>query len=235
VIGGDLAYTSQQAPQIASGATVRGQTEGQIADGRQPEATPLSVALNMLFGWLRALIPLLVLGFLLVLFFPAFSRGIVAALRDSPWVSLGLGVLLLIGVPILAVAVFAGGLFIGGWWLAPIMLAAYLVALALSVVAAGLAVGHLILRVRPGVHLGWTMLLGLAILTLVGLVPFVGPLVIFLAALFGLGALTLAAVRGRHEPALPAWSPVAAPERPLPPPPAPPAEREPVGARRRDR
>ena len=125
------------------------------------------------------------------------------ALVHRPWVSLGVGVGVLIGLPLLAVLLFILGSLVGGWWLGLVALAAYAVLLAVGVPVAAVGVGGAILRVfgRP-VHVALALFVGLVVLLLVALVPILGAIVILLALLFGLGASTLAIVRGRRpEPA----------------------------------
>jgi len=157
---------------------------------------------DSVIGWLRTLIGLFVLGLLFILLAPRFGRRTVGTLGGSPWASLGLGIALLICVPIAALIVFVVGLFVGGWWLALILLALYGVALVLSVAVAGLFLGRWILeRVGRGpVPLVWALLLGLVLLLLVSLVPVAGGLVMAVAMFCGLGALALTAARSSGIP-----------------------------------
>jgi hypothetical protein len=55
-----------------------------------------------------------ILGLLFILLAPRFGRRTVGTLGGSPWASLGLGIGLLICVPIAALLVFVVGLFVGG-------------------------------------------------------------------------------------------------------------------------
>ncbi len=124
---------------------------------------------------------------------------------SAPWQSLGLGALLLIGVPIVAVIVLIVGLLIGGWWLALIALVLYGMVLVLGYIVAGLRLGRWVLAWigRPEAHLILALLVGLALLTLLGLLPYIGFVVALLAVLFGMGALVWALVRTRQMPAAP--------------------------------
>ncbi|MER3406067.1 MAG: hypothetical protein C4289_13635, partial [Chloroflexota bacterium] len=140
---------------------------------------------------------------LLVLVLPRISGGAVEAVHSTPWASLSVGAGLLVGVPILVLLVFIVGLFVGGWWLGLIALALYAIALVSGYVLIGLFLGTLVLdrAGRRDVHLSWALLLGLALLTLAGLIPILGAVVSILAIALGLGALTLACVRLRRGPA----------------------------------
>lgn len=205
VVGGDLIYTSDREAAIGAGAIVRGRVEWQApAASRRPQPGAWIGAVVM--GRLRALVGMLVLGLLIVLVFPAFMRGVVSTLGSAPWRSLGTGVVLLIGVPVVALVLLIAGLFVGGWWLALIALALYGSALVLGYLIAGVFIGRWVLERlgQAGAHLVWAVLVGLVLLLLLGLVPIVGIVVVLLAALFGMGALAQAALRARHAPAMPA-------------------------------
>jgi cytoskeletal protein CcmA (bactofilin family) len=196
ILDGSLTYTSPAEASIASGAVVSGPTEHRLPERTQPQTQgPLALAID----WVRGLIPLLALGLFLVFFFPAFSRRSGEAIVRSPLLSLGIGAGICIGLPILAVLIFIAGTIVGGWWLGLIALAFYFAAIAVSVPVAALGLGASILRLtqRPA-HLAVALLVGLVVLLLLGLVPYLGPIVIVLAVLFGLGATAMAIAGGRR-------------------------------------
>src|SRR5207253_1870286 len=100
VIDGSLTYTSASDAQLSSGAVIKGPTQR-----RTPEQGPVPAAngpLALAIDWLRGLVGLLLLGLFIVLIFPHFSRRAGEAFVRAPLVSLGLGLLVLILVPILA-------------------------------------------------------------------------------------------------------------------------------------
>lgn len=207
-IEGSLRYVSERDAEIASGAIVGGPIERSLpTTAQQPDRGPFNIAADLVLGWIRALVGLSVLGLLLVLLFPGASSRMADRLAVSPWASFGLGFALFVAVPIAAVLVFGIGLAVGGWWLAFVVMAAYLTALALGYAVTGLFIGRWILTRagRPDVRLAWELILGIALLLLAGLIPFVGPLVGFVAVLFGTGALvlTLAAMYSGRTPAEP--------------------------------
>jgi cytoskeletal protein CcmA (bactofilin family) len=202
-IDGSLSYTSPQDATIASGATIRGQISRSA-----PPAGPTSVAPGpaaFAIDWVRGLVGLLLLGLFLVLFFPAFARRSGEALVRSPFVSLGVGCLVLIGVPVVAVLLFIVGALIGGWWLGLVALAFYFAAIAVSLPVAALGVGASIMRVtgRPA-QLVIALVVGLIVLLLIGAVPVLGAVVLFIAVLFGLGGTAIAVAGGRRTETAPA-------------------------------
>jgi cytoskeletal protein CcmA (bactofilin family) len=197
-IGGDLRYTSQRPATIAPGARVGGQIQ-HTTPARAETTSPVAGFVGGLIGWLRALVGLFLLGLVLVLVFPRLTQHAVRAIRGSPWADLGLGLALLIGVPIAALVAFAAGLLVGGWWLALMALALYAMVLAVGYVIAGLFLGQEGFRLlaRRSVHPLVALVVGLAVLTLAGLIPYAGPVIALAAVVFGVGALVVGLWRGR--------------------------------------
>jgi len=199
VVAGNLVYSGNRKADIAAGATVRGTVERQqVAGVGFPGIWPAGAfgsAGDLVVGWLRTFFGLAVLGLLFIRAAPRFGRRTSRTLGGSPWASLGLGVALLICVPIGAVILFALGLFAGGWWLALFVLALFAIALSLGLPVAALTLSRWIMgRVGGGNWpLGWALLAGLTILLLVGLIPYAGALLVFVAMLSGLGSLVLTA------------------------------------------
>jgi cytoskeletal protein CcmA (bactofilin family) len=202
-VGGSLKYTSKNEAQIANTSSVKGSIERQTPDsGRAPLVTGTAA---VVLEWLKGLIGLLILGILVVFFFPGFSRRAGEALVRSPWLTLAIGALVLIGLPILSIVFFAVGALIGGWWIGFVVLAVFGVVLALSIPVAAVGVGGALLRIaRRPVPVWLALFIGLVALLLVALVPILGGLVIFCALLFGMGATTIAVVGNRRAEAAPA-------------------------------
>ena len=196
-VGGSLKYTSKNEAQIANAASVKGSVERQTPDnGRAPL---FSGTAALVVEWLKGLIGLLILGILVVFFFPGFSRRAGEVLVHSPWLTLAVGALALIGLPILSIVFFAVGYLIGGWWIGFVVLALFVVVLALSIPVAAVGVGGALLRVaRRPVPVWLALFIGLVALLLVALIPILGGIVIFFALLFGMGATTIAVVGGRR-------------------------------------
>ena len=202
-VGGNLKYTSKNEAQIANASSVKGSTQRQTPDpGRAPLVTGTAA---VVLEWLKGLIGLLILGILVVFFFPGFSRRAGEALVRSPWLTLGIGALVLIGLPILSIVFFVVGALIGGWWIGLVVLAVFGVVLALSIPVAAVGVGGALLRIaqRP-VPVWLALFIGLVALLLVALIPILGGLVIFCALLFGMGATTIAVVGNRRAEVAPA-------------------------------
>jgi hypothetical protein len=211
-VGGDVTYSGDVAPEIAAGTAVHGTVQHVAAPPGGPSVAwtaPWSVADPGAagFGWIRMLIGLFLLGLVMALLAPRFSRRAISQLEGTPWKSVGWGLVFVIVVPFLAVAIFVAGVFVGGWWLALILIALYLMALPVSMVTAGLALGHWVLT-RLGQResgVAWELLLGLVLLGIISLVPVAGAIVLFAASLLGGGALLLSLSEGsRQERTMPA-------------------------------
>jgi hypothetical protein len=156
-------------------------------------------------GWFW-LAGLALVGFLLLRLFPSFSARTTAALTGNPWLGIGLGFLVLVGVP---AAVLILLLTVIGIPLAVMGLLSYLAMLVAAYVLGAQHIGdRLLAATRPAIasRVAWRIaalvlvLLGLAFL---GMVPVIGSLLRFLVLLLGLGALALTFVR-RPRPDLPA-------------------------------
>jgi hypothetical protein len=214
-VAGRFSYASERQAEIASGVVVGGGIErGESAYGRD-----FGAALGGVGGlggigalvWLRGLVGIFLLGLVLVLLIPAFTRRSTSALVSNVGASLGFGVLLLVGIPILAMLVFAVGLLIGGWWLGIVLLFLYSLALGVGYVVSAVLLGDVILaRLLPGkAHAALSVLLGVLLLGSLALIPVVGAIVSGAATTAGLGALGLMAINGYRGQRRPVLSPTA--------------------------
>ncbi|MFZ5470427.1 MAG: hypothetical protein ACOZIN_13400 [Myxococcota bacterium] len=194
-IEGDLVYRGQRPAKLAEAALVRGDIQYTEVEARGGRGTLVPFIL-----WLRAMVGLFALGLALVLLVPRFSQRAVGTLPEAPWRSLGLGALFLFAGPLVAALIFAVGLLLGGWWLGLFAFALYGLALVASFPVVGMYVGRWLLARfgKGGAHLLFALLVGLSLLTLTGAIPVLGAVVLFVAMLFGVGAMLLAAVRTRR-------------------------------------
>ncbi len=197
VIGGNLIYASPHELVRAPGATVAGTVERRVLRGGYGARNPVARIIGGAFLWMRMLIGLLAFGLLFLWIQPAWAGRTLETLRGSPGPSLGVGVLLLVGVPIVSFTAFLLGLLIGGWWIGAGVMIAFLFTTALGLSVSGMWLGRLMLG-RRQVRRGWAMLLGLAILTLLIRVPVLGVLLAAVGMVLGMGGLVIAAWRGRR-------------------------------------
>ncbi len=142
------------------------------------------------------------LGALLILGLPSFSREAAATMRREWWQSGGVGCVMLIGVPFAIVVLM---ITVIGIPLALMMIFGYVVMLMLGYVIAALFVGDLALE-RLGAErsksLGWRvlfLLLALVALSFVRQLPLIGGLVVALLFVAGIGAFTIRSWRGIRQ------------------------------------
>jgi hypothetical protein len=150
------------------------------------------------------------------------ARGSRAA-QVRVWPSIGVGLVVFFGTPMAATFVFVVGLFLGAWWLAFVLLAVYWLLLVAGVVIGSVAVGRAILSGASKAgepSLVWSLLLGVLLVWVVGLIPVFGWLAAWVVMLAGAGALVLVWL-GKDAP--PARVEVGAPV-PVAPPVAPPTQ-----------
>jgi cytoskeletal protein CcmA (bactofilin family) len=186
-IGGDLVYRSDEAAEIAPGATIGGETRMLAprapSEAREPRFPLASVILFFLVVFVFGLVGLAAA--------PRLFTGAANAMARRPWWNLLLGFLTLIAVPIAAMLVCVTVI---GLPLGVLALVAWGAAFMFSGVPVATFLGQRLLSPRTGgvsPYLG--LFLGLLVLTLVGLVPYLGPLTKVLTVLFGMGVYARAA------------------------------------------
>jgi hypothetical protein len=185
-VTGDV--VSQQAPVVASGATIGGSTK-RLQTRTNWEGFGW---VGRLGWWLAVSVSTLVVGLVLLWLVGRGAARILEAGRTRIGPSIGLGLLLFFGLPILAIIAL---LTVVGIPLGLGLLAALLLIYALGYSAAAWILGRSIVRGLTS----WVVafLAGWAILRIVALVPILGGLVWFAAVVVGLGALAVAIWQGR--------------------------------------
>ena len=205
-IGGRLLYRGPGMPEVAEGAVIAGGVEKQRRAWK--EIRPESGIGRAAAGVMRALwfAGVLLLGVLFVALFPAFSRQAAATVRSDALASVGLGLALLVAVPVVAVVLFVT---IIGIPLGFAVLMGYALMLMLGYITGALALGDLLLaKAKPAESgsTGWRilfLLLALVAVALVRRVPVVGELAVFVLFLAGFGAFVLRLLRGYRGAAAP--------------------------------
>lgn len=145
--------------------------------------------------WLWRLAFLLT-GAVVIALFPGLARSAADALRSRTGLSAGLGILWLIGAPILVLVL---AITVIGIPLALIVTTIYTTSLYVGPAVLGLWLGRLIFRGKGETRAGLVgaFLIGGLILLLATLIPYAGIVILFLAAVAGAGALVTALVQLR--------------------------------------
>ena len=196
-IQGKLNYISKKEANIQSGAQIRGTITHKLPD--VPDVKKRLGAGRLwwiVIGFLMAF----VLGIIVVLLAPRRVKAVTESIRTHPWASLGWGAVILISTPIVALIVC---ITVIGLPLGLIALVLYAIAIYLTQLFVGLLIGQLIIgafrRVETKAALVGALALGLAILRLLKLIPFVGFFFVLATVLFGLGAILVSERKLRVE------------------------------------
>lgn len=194
VIRGNLFYESPKEASIAPGARILGRTERSIP--ARERAKP--VFWSKFLFWLGSLIASILFGVIFIALFPHYSQQTADTVKHSLWVSLGIGFTLFILVPIALFIIF---MTILGIPIALSALAVYLVLLYAARIPVAIALGQFILgRGRQSLPNQYgSMILGLVIIYLIGLIPILGGLVKIVVAAVGLGAFAVTCWRIRKS------------------------------------
>ena len=196
-IGGNLAYTSENMAEIADAAEIGGEVTHETSVDMDVET---GFSFDAMVWNIIALVMAAVYGTVLLFGFPRLTVSASNQLLENPLLSLGMGVVFLIVVPILAVVVM---ITVVGIPLGLIALLLYGVALFSAQVFVGMTLGRILLSFVSDANrrlmqfLG--LLLGLLILFGISYIPYVGSWAPLIVAIFGLGGLMLAIGRLRKE------------------------------------
>jgi cytoskeletal protein CcmA (bactofilin family) len=200
-IGGDLRYLARRPPKSDLDSLVTGRVE-RVEPKKQDKGSVLSAwSIGI---WLIKLLGALLVGLLALRVWPARSAGSAAAVAREPGMALGIGLGTGLVLPIAAVILVVISLLVATP-LAVIVWVLVAVGFYLGKLPVGLWIGDRLLRrgasdrPRP-----LALLLGVGLLYLVFLVPYLGTFVWFVASFVGLGAIVLAAYRAREVTQAPA-------------------------------
>jgi cytoskeletal protein CcmA (bactofilin family) len=206
-VGGDLRYGDER-PVVAPGATVG----GKISNEDWADAANGWGWVSAFAWWLAVSVSTLIVGALLVWLAPRALHASERVVRERLGATVGWGVAIAIGVPLLAVLAIVT---LVGLPFGIALLLATIPVLLIAYATTAWVVGRRVLRNRSTSP--WLALLaGWGILRVLALIPVVGGLVGLAATVVGLGALAVALWQARRPAA-----PAARPEAPAAPPPVP--------------
>lgn len=193
VIAGGITYSGDKTPEIDPGAKISGAVEGKHVE-YVPSYKKPRYYWHLALTWAASFL----FGMVVILMIPAFFNDVMRAL-DQPGTSGGAGILAVAGVPFAAViaCITIVGLAVG---LTTILL--YIIGLYSAHVFVGAWLGRKILGdvSASGPMLG-RMALGLAILTVVKLIPWIGAIVALVVLVWGAGGIAVTVYR-RMRPVL---------------------------------
>ncbi|MGA1839865.1 MAG: hypothetical protein ACMUIU_04485 [bacterium] len=197
-IKGDFTYISEKEANIQEGALIEGSVTHKLPIVKaKRKGAPVAVFLLIIPRILFFLMALIT-GLVIILLAPKLLRSISESIGISPWTSLGWGAVILFAIPPAALTVF---FTIIGIPLVFIALAIYGIAVYLSQIPVGLFIGSLIIgrfyKVEKKFMMFCALALGLFILNLLRLIPFLGFFVTVATILLGLGAIIVSGKKQR--------------------------------------
>ena len=183
LISGKVTYTSEAEATINSQAVVGGSITR--LDPPTTQVTAVSTG-RSIWSFVRPILSLLFVALLMILLFPAVTKGSAAMIEGKPAPSLGAGALIVFVAPIAALVLLVTGIGIPVSFLSMLL---YLVLLYLSRVFAGYFLADFAFK-KFGVELHPVLkaLIGVLVLALVIKIPYVGWLIHLAAVIFGTGA-----------------------------------------------
>jgi Polymer-forming cytoskeletal len=143
--------------------------------------------------WIALSVSALLLGLAFVWLFPRAADRIVVAGESRTGAAIGWGLLLFFGLPILSILLLVT---VVGIPLGIVLMLIIVPLYSLGYVASALFVGRKLIRPPRARALG--VLVGIVILRVLALIPFLGGLTWFVATVYGLGMLAVAARTGRE-------------------------------------
>ena len=188
IIQGDLIYTSPKEARLEEGAVVKGEVQFEQAKdvrGIAERGFLAFVTVAAIGKFISIFVSALIVG----LAFSKYSITLVETAAARPFYEIGRGFMTFIMLPVFSVVLLVTVIGI------PLALLGFAVFAALVIFAsitAPIILGSLVYRFftkRPYVEVSWkTILLGVVLFTLVGIIPFLGALVTFLLLLLAIGA-----------------------------------------------
>jgi hypothetical protein len=158
--------------------------------GPRPGAWLAALAGLLVLAKLVSFVSTLVLGLLFLYLLPRYTGSAVAALRQRPWASLGIGFVAFVVTPVASVILLITVL---GAPLGLMAAALFLVAIYAARVFVIIRVGAALFAwMGKPVREVWALVIGLVIYSIVTAIPFLGWIVTWAVVLFGLGAALLA-------------------------------------------
>lgn len=194
-IAGDLVYKSPTVVTMADGAVVAGATHYTPDTQTETNSSAKTIAVGAMYGF----ISMLIVGLALLFMAPRKVEAVSSTLMSRPLISFAFGFLIFFVTPLLSIMLF---ITLFGAPLGILLLLSWGLALLLSVPLSAYAIGWTVTDKLGWPHRGRKVAnisIGLLIVTLVGLIPVLGVLVMFVLITSGLGALAVAGRRHSYS------------------------------------
>lgn len=187
VIGGDVIYSAREDAAIAEGASIT----GEITRNEPKAADKRDFTIFKTWGKLISFFAALVVGLVLISLWRQPTKDLTERMLKRITPAIGWGAVIMFIGPIIVILLL---ITLIGIPLALIMFALWLIALYLSKILVGIVIGRsLIEKLWPKKKnsLIWAMLIGVAIVSLICWLPFIGWILCLIALWWGLGGIWL--------------------------------------------
>lgn len=197
VILGNLTYRSPMPADIDSGARI----EGSISYIAMPMPGSMEILRGILAVGLLLWLGFALAGVVLYLLFPQEVISMARAIAVGPWPRLGLGLAVFAASPLVSLLLLSTAV---GWLLAWILITIYALLLIFGFLIGVLFLSDAVLRrfrpSRPSSKLGNCLMfvLTLLLVSIIGLIPLLGWLLVFLLLLLGTGSIILELYQARQ-------------------------------------
>jgi hypothetical protein len=203
IIRGDLIWDSDMEPEIAANATVEGEIIQEDLTNAFEDISRFGgssgIASAIFFG-----IALITASLTVFLLFPSFSGSVAGRIRSMPLGTLGLGIGVIVGIPLVIMLLFVSSI---GWIVAIGTLFGYLLLLLCAMLFGIVSVGRLGLDLtkkdeasRRSVQ-SLAIGLGVIVVLLLAQIPVLGTIVLLLVLFSGLGGISGEFWRRYRQPA----------------------------------
>lgn len=181
MVKGETIYASNTEAKITNGAQL-----GKITQKTTPSMDKTKIFVNSLWAKFFSLLSIILIGIILIMLFPKWVTKLAIEIKENFWKSLGWGLITLVGIPLLMILCMV---IVIGLPLAFIIFGIYIILIYLAKIFVGLAIGRFILSDKAAPI--WSLTLGLIILEILTIIPFIGGWVGFVVILLGLGAFVM--------------------------------------------
>ncbi|RJP46945.1 MAG: hypothetical protein C4584_01040 [Armatimonadetes bacterium] len=198
-ISGDLSYSQDAQAQIQPGAVVEGQVQQNVPSLPKMDPGVFARAFTgaVFFTLVIFLISYLIVGLLLLRFFPAFIQGTTETIRSRFLASLGVGFLITVLTPVIIMLLL---ITVVGVPFALILALIFFLMVFLAKIIVSLIIGQWILGWGGrAVNNGWALFIGLIVYGILVLLPFAGGITFLLVVFVGLGAIFLERRRNYYQ------------------------------------
>jgi len=188
-IDGDLTYVSENVADIQSGAQISGKTTHNLPPKPDKEKAAKAITAAALIFKVISFVAILLIGLLLLKFFPTFTNKIAQTIEQKPRAALGFGLIAVILAPILIVLLL---ITVIGIPISLILLFAFLITLYFSKIFVSLVIGKKTFKwINQKAGDYQALFVGLIIYYLITALPIIGTIVSILAILAGVGAVLI--------------------------------------------